>query len=62
MDTQDVIINEDLKEEVVSIVGLLSDEELYEIGITKDDIENPTEDILNKIQEYFQEKAKEISE
>lgn len=62
MDTQEVIVNSDIKEEVISITGLLSDEEINEIGITKDDIENPTEEILKKIQEYFQEKAKEISE
>lgn len=62
MDTQEVIVNSDIKEEVISITGLLSDEEINEIGITKDDIENPTEEVLKKIQEYFQEKAKEISE
>ena len=33
------------KEEVISIAGLLSEEELKEIGLSEEEIKNPTEEI-----------------
>ncbi len=40
-------------EEVIELTNLLSLEELKAIGISEEELKNPTEETLNKIQEYF---------
>lgn len=47
------------KEEVISIAELLSEEELKEIGLSEEEIKNPTEETIQKIRKHFQNKAKE---
>lgn len=53
MDTKEIEIKNEEKEEMISIVGLLSPSELMAIGITKEELEHPTEETFRKIQEYF---------
>lgn len=59
MDVNEEVLSDSMIEEVTSIVGLLSDEELEEIGIEEDEVENPTEETFKKIQEYFKNKSQE---
>lgn len=44
--------NENSKESI-ELTNLLSQKELEEIGISLEDLKNPTEEIIQKIQEYF---------
>lgn len=37
-------------------IGLLSDYDLYEIGITFDEYDNPSEEVLEKIEKYRDQK------
>lgn len=37
-------------------LGLLSDYDLYEIGITFDEYDNPSEEVLEKIEKYRDQK------
>ncbi len=43
--------------EIIELTNLLSEEELEAIGISEDEIKNPTEETLIKIQEYFKSLA-----
>lgn len=47
------------QKEILSIAELLSEEELKEIGLSEEEIKNPTEETIQKIREHFQNKAKE---
>lgn len=39
-------------------IGLLNDYELNEIGISFDEYDNPTEEVLNKIENYCNKKSR----
>ena len=40
-------------------LGLLSDYDLHEIGISFDEYDNPNEDILDKIENYRDQKSRD---
>lgn len=40
-------------------IGLLNDYELNEIGISFDEYDNPTEEVLNKIENYLYKKRRD---
>lgn len=44
--------NEEYLHYLMNDLGLLSDYDLYEIGISFDEYSNPTEDVLDKIELY----------
>ena len=48
--------NEEYLHYLMNDLGLLSDYDLHEIGITYEEYNNPTEEILYKIEEYYNKK------
>lgn len=50
--------NEEYLNYLISNFGLLNDFDLYEIGINYDEYYNPTEDVLNKIENYLDKKSR----
>ena len=48
--------NEEYLHYLMNDLGLLSEYDLHEIGITEDEYNNPTEDVLLKIENYRDQK------
>ena len=48
--------NEEYLNYLISDLGLLTDYDLYEIGITYDEYHNPNDDTLRKIENYRDKK------
>lgn len=53
MDTK-TLTEEEIQEEIFELTKLLSVQELQAIGLSLEEINHPTEEVLKKIQAYFQ--------
>ncbi len=51
-------INREYLYYLMNDIGLLNDYELNEIGISFDEYDNPTEEVLNKIENYRNKKSR----
>ena len=51
-------MNEEYLNYLMNDLGLLKDYDLYEIGISYDEYHNPTEEVLDKIEEYKDRKSR----
>ena len=51
-------INREYLYYLMNDIGLLNDYELNEIGISFDEYDNPTEEVLNKIENYCNKKSR----